>query len=111
MPTYGYRCPSCANEFDVWQRMTDPSGATCPRCGSAATRVFYPAGIVFKGSGFYATDSRSASSKSSTAPAAGGSSKSDGAAKGGDSAATPSKTPSEKTSSSSDKASASEKAS
>ncbi len=107
MPTYGYRCPSCANEFDVWQRMTDPSGATCPRCGSAAVRVFFPTGIVFKGSGFYATDSRAATGKTSAAPAAGGSNKSDGVAKSGDAGATPS----EKKSSSSDKASASEKAS
>jgi putative FmdB family regulatory protein len=66
VPTYGYRCPVCATEFDVWQKMTDPPGATCPSCGAAATRLFFPAGIVFKGNGFYVTDSRKAASGSSS---------------------------------------------
>ena len=61
MPTYGYRCEKCGEEFDVWQRMSDEAGAACPVCGSGSRRLFYPAGIVFKGSGFYKTDSRSAS--------------------------------------------------
>ena len=72
MPTYGYRCPKCANEFDVLQRMTDPSGAACPKCGSPARRLFFPASIVFKGSGFYATDNRSSSSSSASAPSSDG---------------------------------------
>ena len=58
MPTYGYHCPSCEAEFEVFQRMTDASGADCPRCGTPGRRVFFPTGIVFKGSGFYKTDSR-----------------------------------------------------
>ncbi len=58
MPTYGYRCPKCSLEFEVWQRMTDDAAAACPNCGAAAQRLFFPAGIVFKGSGFYKTDSR-----------------------------------------------------
>jgi len=61
VPTYGYRCEKCGEEFDVWQRMSDEAGAACPVCGSGSRRLFYPAGIVFKGSGFYKTDSRSAS--------------------------------------------------
>ncbi|MBV9099692.1 MAG: hypothetical protein JOZ46_02180 [Candidatus Dormibacteraeota bacterium] len=61
MPTYGYRCPSCSTEFDVWQRMSDEPAAACPSCGAAAHRLFFPAGIVFKGTGFYATDNRSKS--------------------------------------------------
>ena len=64
MPTYGYHCPSCDTEFEVFQRMSDASGADCPRCGAASRRVFFPAGIVFKGSGFYKTDSRRASTAS-----------------------------------------------
>ena len=64
MPTYGYRCPSCLTEFELWQSMRDDPGASCPTCGAAATRQFFPAGIVFKGSGFYKTDSRSAASSS-----------------------------------------------
>jgi putative FmdB family regulatory protein len=74
LPTYGYRCPKCSTEFEVWQSMRDEAGSPCPTCGAAATRQFFPAGIVFKGSGFYKTDSRSASSSSITSD--GGESKS-----------------------------------
>jgi putative FmdB family regulatory protein len=70
VPIYGYRCPSCAHDFEVTQRMTDLPQTTCPVCGGAATRQFFPTGIHFKGSGFYKTDSRSAAA--STAPAAAG---------------------------------------
>lgn len=66
MPTYGYRCRSCSTEFEVWQTMRDEPGAACPSCGGASSRLFFPAGIVFKGSGFYKTDSRGASSSSIT---------------------------------------------
>jgi putative FmdB family regulatory protein len=58
VPTYGYRCGDCGVEFDVWQRMSDEAKAACPACGSPGKRLFFPAGIVFKGSGFYKTDSR-----------------------------------------------------
>lgn len=64
MPTYGYRCTACNAEFDVWQKMSDPPQAACPSCGAAARRQFFPAGIVFKGTGFYATDNRSSSGSS-----------------------------------------------
>ena len=64
MPTYGYHCPHCQTEFEVFQRMTDDAGADCPRCGTAGRRLFFPTGIVFKGSGFYKTDSRRASTAS-----------------------------------------------
>jgi len=66
LPTYGYRCRSCSTEFEVWQTMRDEPGAACPSCGGASSRLFFPAGIVFKGSGFYKTDSRGASSSSIT---------------------------------------------
>ncbi len=66
MPIYGYRCQSCQREFEVQQRMSDPPQAACTDCGGAGTRLFYPTGILFKGSGFYKTDSRS------TAAAGGG---------------------------------------
>jgi putative FmdB family regulatory protein len=61
MPTYGYRCSSCGTEFDVWQPMSGPAGADCPKCGKPAQRLFFAPAIVFNGSGFYKTDSRSAS--------------------------------------------------
>jgi putative FmdB family regulatory protein len=69
VPTYGYRCEKCGHEFDVWQRMSDEAKADCPVCGGSGRRLFFPAGIVFKGAGFYKTDSRTsggASSSSST---------------------------------------------
>lgn len=79
MPTYGYRCPRCHLEFDVWQRMTDEPVSSCPSCGTVARRLFFPAGIVFKGSGFYKTDSRKAPASSDGAtpskPSSGESSK------------------------------------
>jgi putative FmdB family regulatory protein len=57
MPTYGYRC-SRGHHWEVVQRITEASLTQCPECGAPATRVFYPVGIVFKGGGFYKTDSR-----------------------------------------------------
>jgi putative FmdB family regulatory protein len=65
VPTYGYRCTN-GHEFDVWQRMTDEAKADCPECGCPGKRLFFPAGIVFKGSGFYKTDSRKSSGESSS---------------------------------------------
>jgi putative FmdB family regulatory protein len=67
VPIYGYRCQACEQEFEVTQRMSDPAVAACPACSAAGTRLFFPAGIVFKGSGFYKTDSRSASVAASPA--------------------------------------------
>jgi len=62
MPTYQYRCQACANELEAFQKFTDAPLVDCPECGGSLRKVFSPVGIVFKGSGFYATDSRSASS-------------------------------------------------
>ncbi len=59
MPTYEYRCNDCGNAFDTFRRIEDDPLTVCERCGGRLRKVFHPAGIVFKGSGFYATDSRS----------------------------------------------------
>jgi putative FmdB family regulatory protein len=59
MPTYEYECTSCGRHIEVFQRFTEDALTTCAACGGALRKVFHPAGIVFKGSGFYATDSRS----------------------------------------------------
>ena len=56
MPTYEYLCRECSHRFETWQKMTDEPLTICPECGGPIHRVFYPAGIVFKGSGFYKTD-------------------------------------------------------
>jgi len=58
MPTYTYRCGACAHEFDQFQRITDAALTDCPLCGGSIKRVLHPVGIVFKGSGWYITDSR-----------------------------------------------------
>ena len=86
MPTYGYHCPRCEAEFEVLQRMTDATGASCPRCGTPGRRLFFPTGIVFKGSGFYKTDSRRAATASvnGAAPAGGAAASSDGKSRSGD---------------------------
>ncbi len=59
MPTYAYRCTACSHEFDIFQKFTDQALSECPECGSPLRKVFQPVGIVFKGSGWYITDSRS----------------------------------------------------
>ncbi|PKO10187.1 MAG: FmdB family transcriptional regulator [Chloroflexi bacterium HGW-Chloroflexi-2] len=62
MPVYTYRCDNCGVQFDRRQSFTDPLLKVCPDCGKKALhKVYTPVGIVFKGSGFYATDHRSPS--------------------------------------------------
>lgn len=62
MPTYAYACTSCDHRFEVRQSFSDAALSECPECTGAVRKLFNTVGIVFKGSGFYATDSRSASS-------------------------------------------------
>jgi putative FmdB family regulatory protein len=58
MPTYEYECTACGQHIEVFQRFSEDPLTTCGVCGGKLRKVFHPAGIVFKGSGFYATDSR-----------------------------------------------------
>lgn len=58
MPTYAYRGDECGHEFEVRQSFSDEPLTECPSCGQPVHRVIHPAGIVFKGSGWYITDSR-----------------------------------------------------
>jgi putative FmdB family regulatory protein len=74
VPTYGYRCEQCSLEFEVWQRMSDEPLAACPTCGGKGRRLFFPAGIVFKGTGFYKTDNRKGSTDGSSVTSSGSSS-------------------------------------
>jgi len=62
MPIYTYRCENCGVQFEKMQKFTDPALTRCPECNKKTLRkVYTPVGIVFKGSGFYATDHRSPS--------------------------------------------------
>lgn len=72
MPTYQYRCTECGHAFEQFQSFSDDALTVCPECDGRLRKVFNSVGVVFKGSGFYKTDSRSSSS--STTPAASGSS-------------------------------------
>ncbi len=67
MPTYQYRCTACGNDLEAVQSFSDAALTECPACGGRLRKVFGSVGLVFKGSGFYKTDSRSGSS--ATAPA------------------------------------------
>ena len=58
MPTYEYACTECGKHIEVVQSMSDAPLETCAVCGGRLRKVFSPIGIVFKGSGFYRTDSR-----------------------------------------------------
>ncbi len=65
MPVYMYRCSNCGVQFEKQQSFSDQSLLRCPECGKKALKkVFQPVGIVFKGSGFYATDHHSPSGQS-----------------------------------------------
>ncbi len=79
MPTYEYECTKCRRHFERHQRITDAPIQTCPECGGQVRRVFYPVGVIFKGSGFYVTDNRRGSNgttrssrKDSSAPSGNG---------------------------------------
>ena len=71
MPTYEYACVDCGQHIEVVQSMSDPPLTVCAACGGRLRKVFAPIGIVFKGSGFYRTDSRGkpAASKEDATPA------------------------------------------
>ncbi len=78
MPTYQYACtnPECGNRFELVQSFTDAAADECPVCGQPVRKVYGSVGVVFKGAGFYRTDSRAAASAAS-APKAKSESKSD----------------------------------
>jgi len=58
MPTYQYRCVDCGSELETVQKFSDPSLTECPECDGTLRKVYSAVGVVFKGSGFYATDNR-----------------------------------------------------
>ena len=62
MPTYAYACTACDHRFEAVQSFSDDALSVCPECEGRLRKVFGSVGVVFKGSGFYRTDSRSTSS-------------------------------------------------
>ncbi|BAX94180.1 FmdB family zinc ribbon protein [Mycobacterium shigaense] len=100
MPTYSYACTECDNRFDVVQSFTDDALTTCEKCSGRLRKLFNSVGVVFKGSGFYRTDSRESGKKSSATN--GSASKDSGSSE---------KSGSGESSSSSDKSASSEKSS
>ena len=70
MPTYSYACTECDNRFDQVQAFTDDALTTCPKCNGKLRKLFGKVGVVFKGSGFYRTDSRDSSKSSSSSSSA-----------------------------------------
>ena len=73
MPTYQYACtnPETKHEFEVVQSFTDAPVSVCPECGAPVRKVYGSVGVVFKGSGFYRTDSRNSASSSASAKESG----------------------------------------
>ena len=76
MPTYQYACtnPEGKHEFEVVQSFSDAPVSECPECGAPVRKVYGSVGVVFKGSGFYRTDSRKSAASSETASSSNGSS-------------------------------------
>ena len=75
MPTYEYLCKTCGHRFETWQKMSDEPLTVCPNCGATIHRVLFATGVVFKGSGFYSTETRArpsetGASETSATPAA-----------------------------------------
>lgn len=82
MPTYVYTCERCGESVEAFQSFSDPPLETHEECGGSLRKVFHPSGIVFKGSGFYKTDSRSSGSGSSGSGSSGSSSSSSSSSDG-----------------------------
>src|ERR1700681_1811473 len=77
MPTYGYRCGNCGHQFEIVQRISEEPLTACPKCQGKLSKMLYPVGISFKGSGFYTTDYKGAD-KGSAASSNGSKSSSEG---------------------------------
>ncbi|WP_120321652.1 FmdB family zinc ribbon protein [Catellatospora citrea] len=100
MPTYQYACTACGHQLEAVQSFADEPLTECPTCEGTLRKLFSSVGVVFKGSGFYRTDSRG--SGTGTAPAASGSSSTSASSSstGGGSSSSSSSTPAKSTSSS-----------
>jgi putative FmdB family regulatory protein len=72
VPTYQYSCTDCGHFFEVFQNFSDDSLTECPECGGTLRKVFNAVGVVFKGSGFYRTDSRTGAKERGSSNGTGG---------------------------------------
>ena len=81
MPTYQYACTECGEQLEKVQKFSDDPLTVCPNCSGRLRKVFSPVGIVFKGSGFYRTDSRAGSNGSLTGKDKDGKEKADSGSK------------------------------
>jgi putative FmdB family regulatory protein len=104
VPTYSYACTECENRFDIVQAFTDDALTTCEQCSGRLRKLFNAVGVVFKGSGFYRTDSRESGKKAKSS--SNGSSSTGESGTGSGSTETKSSTSSEKSTSSSTPATA-----
>jgi putative FmdB family regulatory protein len=77
VPTYSYACTECENRFDEVQAFSDAALTTCPKCSGRLRKIFGNVGVVFKGSGFYRTDSRESAKASAKSSSNGSSSSSE----------------------------------
>ncbi|QFZ16619.1 FmdB family zinc ribbon protein [Saccharothrix syringae] len=87
MPTYQYACTECDHRFEAVQSFSDSALTECPQCSGRLRKLYGAVGVVFKGSGFYRTDSRagSSSAKSESSSSSSTSSKSESSSKSGSS--------------------------
>jgi putative FmdB family regulatory protein len=69
VPTYQYVCSDCGEGLEAVQKFSDDALTECPACGGKLRKIYSAVGVVFKGSGFYRTDSRSSGSSSTPATA------------------------------------------
>jgi putative FmdB family regulatory protein len=83
VPTYQYACTACDERLEAVQKFTDEPLSTCEICGGSLRKVYSPVGIVFKGSGFYRTDSRNGAGNGKDKPVKAGESAASGADGGG----------------------------
>jgi putative FmdB family regulatory protein len=72
MPIYEYKCSKCGKDLEVFQSFSDRPLTVCPKCKGRLKKIINPAGVIFKGSGFYVTDSRAANSTVKNGEAEGG---------------------------------------
>ena len=93
MPTYQYACTACQHELEAVQSFSDAALTECPECGGKLRKVSGAVGVVFKGSGFYKTDSRKAEKSSAPAASSSSTSSSDSSSSSSSSTPAPASTP------------------